>query len=46
LLLFSHIAAHLALKLVKALDLLRGKDAAYLGPNIRVQPDLVRLRGS
>jgi hypothetical protein len=44
-LLFSHIAAHLALKLVKALNLLRGKDAAYLGTNIRLQSDLVPLRG-
>ena len=43
-LLLPSVAPHLALELVKALNLLRGKDPADLGTNIRIQPDLIRLR--
>jgi hypothetical protein len=44
-LLLPEVTAHLPLELMKALNLLRREYATHLGANIRVQPDLIRMRG-
>ena len=43
LLLFPHLATHLALKLMKALNLISSQNAAHLGPNAGVKPDFICL---